>query len=392
MATRPGILFTAFEPSGDKVAASVIAHLRKRLSGLNIWALGGPQMREAGAQIIEDTSQNAVMLAGALSGAWAHRQRLRRIRRWLDRHPLSGLIPVDSPAANWSICRAVRRAQGEARIIHLVAPQLWAWGRSRTRKLRGLTDHVLCLFPFEPSWFIARGVPSTFVGHPIFDSLRDGNRACVEGDPLPDAKTKLALLPGSRRGEIQRNWPTMLQAFQCLKQKHPDLHAVVAAFDTLTANAVEQLTRSSRSSGGFPEGMSMQTACTAAVLDWCDLALVVSGTASLEVAAYHKPMVVLFNVGSLAWHFVGRWMVNTRTFAMPNLIAQWQDKKHVVPELVPHFGNPMPVTRELDHLILHPDAARHQIEALQRVTDLYVDQRFGEQACEKVIQILGPNA
>ena len=379
------ILFTAFEPSGDAIAARLITVLRKRRPDVTIWALGGARMRDAGANLIEDTSRGAVMLLGAASQAWAHWQRVQRLKRWLSDHALAALVPVDSPAANWAICRAVRRTQPEARIIHLVAPQLWGWASWRVHKLRRLTDHVLCLFPFEPEWFNTRGVVATFVGHPVFDAQPH----CQDRPAfLPEATIKLAMLPGSRRAEIRANWLTMFGAFSLLKQKHPALHAAVAAVDGSAMNLIRQLTPSFHGSGGLPSGLSLHAARTAEVLEWCDVALVVSGTAAFEVAAQHKPMVVLFNVHFLVWHLIGRWIIKARTFAMPNVIAESSGLARVVPELVPHFGDPAPVALELNRLIASRELARAQIQALERITEPFLDRRFTEQACETVLELV----
>ena len=177
------ILFTAFEPSGDALAAPMITRLLEQHPGLRVWALGGPKMLAAGADLIETTTDNPAMLLGAASQARAHQQRLKRLTKWLNDHKLAALVPVDSPAANWSICKLVRKTQPAAKIIHLAAPQLWAWAPWRIKKLRRLTDHVLCLLPFEPDWFTARGVRATFVGHPLFDPSLQSTKPSGE---LPD--------------------------------------------------------------------------------------------------------------------------------------------------------------------------------------------------------------
>ncbi len=171
---RGGLLFTAFEPSGDCLAAPVIDTIRRREPQVPIWAFGGGRMEAAGATLIERTTDRAVMLAGIAVQARRHQRRLAALKRWLADHPLAVHVPVDSPAANWSICRLVRRQASDASIVHLAAPQLWAWATWRVRRLRRLTDRVLCLLPFEPAWFARRGIPGVFVGHPLFDTEGHG--------------------------------------------------------------------------------------------------------------------------------------------------------------------------------------------------------------------------
>jgi len=180
----------------------------------------------------------------------------------------------------------------------------------------------------------------------------------------------------------------MFGAFSLLKQKHPALHATVAAVDGSAMNLIRQLTPSFHGSGELPSGLSLHAARTAEVLEWCDIALVVSGTAAFEVAAQHKPMVVLFNVHFLVWHLIGRWIIKARTFAMPNVIAESSGLSRVVPELVPHFGDPAPVAIELNRLIASRELARAQIQALERITEPFLDRRFTEQACETVLELV----
>ena len=298
-----GILFTAFEPSGDAHAAPVIAALRHLRPDVPTWSCGGPNMRAAGAQIIEETTGNAAMLLSAVSKVHEQHRRLWRLRRWLTAHDLGVYVPVDSPAANWSICKLIRRVKPDTRIVHLVAPQLWAWAPWRIHKLRRLTDHVLCLLPFEPAWFNARGVRATFVGHPVFERVsnhiygrgsgsggpsdsREMGESTGEGADLSDHNgLELALLPGSRNSQIRANGPMMLEVFNRLRRGHEGLHGVVLATDQTAAALIDRLVGE-----GFPHDcISIRTGPTRQTLSQSDAALVTSGTATLHVAAAGVP-------------------------------------------------------------------------------------------------------
>ena len=338
-------------------------------------------MQAAGAELIEHSTQHSSMFLETARQAWAHHKRLRRLRRWLDAHPLTALIPVDSPAGNWSICRTVRATQPEARIIHLVAPQLWAWASWRIRRLRRLTDHVLCLLPFEQSWLADRGVQATYVGHPAFDAPRG---APGEGDDhLPSGSPRLALLPGSRPGEIIRNWPTMLKAFLQLCLRHPQLHGVVAALD----DRAEKLLRETagRTLGtAWPDRLTLTTGGAETVLDWCDAALVASGTITLQVTARLKPMVVMYNMRRTT-AALAACVVATRTFTLPNLVSEWAGLGRAVPEFVPHFGKVEPIVREVDRILTDESAARRQVEILTEVAARFCHRRFAEDAPRQLL-------
>lgn len=377
MPAQPLALFTTFEPSGDALAAGVIRALRAQCPELQVYAMGGPKMEAAGAVLLEQTTAHAAMGLDSLRQIKAHRQRIGRLAEWLRRNPLALLVPTDSPAGNWSICRQVRHIRPSASIVHLVAPQLWAWGSWRIGRLRRLTDHVLCLLPFEPSWFERRGVRATFVGHPVFDP-QCHVMADAPGD-LPATGHRLALLPGSRTGEIRRNWPTMLEIYRRLKPRHDDLVAVIAAFDPRLEAMIRQIT-DEQTGGRWPAGLHVAVGRTEGVLAWSDLVLVASGTATLQVAAYGKPMVAMYNVSRAAYHLIGRWIVCTHTYALPNLVSEWRNRGRAIPEFIPHFGDPAPVEREMEKLLVDPLAVRRQHEVLDDVVAQFAGKQFSAEA------------
>jgi lipid-A-disaccharide synthase len=381
MADGDGLLFSAFEPSGDALAAETISALLRGKPDLKIYALGGHKMEAAGAELLEHTTHHGTMFLETVIQIWSHHRRVRRISRWLRQHPIRALVPVDSPAGNWSICKAVRRTQPAAKIVHLVAPQLWAWAPWRIRRLRRLTDHVLCLLPFEQHWLSARGVKASFVGHPAYDSA--GQTATPPPEDLPSGHPRLALLPGSRKGEVSRNWPTMLEVFKRLAERHRQLHGVVAALD-------ERIDAMLREAAGeqWPSRLTVITGRTEHVLDWCDLALVASGTVTLQLAARLKPMVVMYNM-SLASVLVAGLLVSTKTFTLPNLISEWAALGRVVPELVPHHGQVEPVVKQLNTLLSNEDVADRQRSVLAEIAVRFRDRRFAEQASRQLLQELG---
>ena len=392
MASSLPLFFSVFEHSGDVLAASVAREVRRREPDRRMYGFGGPLMQRAGVTLLEDTIDHAVMLGGAAGQAMVHRRRLGRLRQWLADHPLSALVATDSPAANWSVCRTVRRSQPDARVVHLVAPQLWAWGAWRIGKLRRLTDCVLCLLPFEVDWLESRGVPAMFVGHPLFHSddlpVDEGvDDSSGEHGPLrrsDEDGPRLALLPGSRTGEVSANWPTMFKAYLQLKDEHPDLLACVAASDARRAALLEKMLPG----GVLPQGMKMLTGNASAVLDWADAALVVSGTATLHAASRHTPMVVVYRINRASWHLLGRWLVRTRTFSLPNLLGDWLKLGRVVPEFVPHHGAVDPIVGALRPLLHDSEPRRRQLAAFQAIADRFTPHRFAESCADALLRVI----
>jgi len=373
---QPGVLFTAFEPSGDAHAAGVIAELRRRRPELPIYAWGGPKMRAAGAVIVEATGADAVMGAGSLGKVLEHARLNRRLRRWLAGHPVALHVPVDSPAANFPICKITRRVG--CRIVHLVAPQIWAWGPWRIGKLKRLTDHVLCLLPFEEEYFKSRGVPATFIGHPVMNEPLPAPPLPpeeAEDDPnaLPEGLPRVALLPGSRPAEIERNLPTMIAIVDGLRRaEYAQLTAVIISADRKAADLARA------SIPALPGFVRIEVDRLHAVLRWADAAMVCSGTATLNVVRHRVPMVVMFRTSVLAWWLFGRWVLRSPNRALPNVVLN----ERVVPEFIPHFGSDEPIATALDEVLTDRTVQDRQRDAFTKIAAMYQGRRPEHAAAE----------
>ena len=400
----PAILFTGFEPSGDDHASAVIAVLRERYPDLRMYAWGGKRMEAAGAEIVEYTGQSAVMGIPGIGKILEHREINKRIAAWLDANPVAVHVPVDSPAANFPICK-LAKARG-AKVVHLVAPQVWAWGKWRVNKLRRLTSFVCCLLPFEEPYFKERNVPAKFVGHPLFDELPDLGALDAELDGFPEPATdggaqapwgmKVALMPGSRPKEIDNNFPLLIEAFRRLRRDYPRMTGVVAATRAdLEPHLREIAKRTPIAPGceigcveGWPSGLEIVAEGTDAVVRWCDLALVVSGTVTLQIARQDKPMVIVYKSSRLMYWGFARWLLSTPWFSLPNLIAG----ERVVPELIPHFGGPEALVDEAVALIERPELADRQRAALRAVTEQFRGTHAAEGAASAIAQVAGLEA
>lgn len=386
MTSQAAILFTAFEPSGDDHAAAVISKLLAERPGLTIYALGGPKMEAAGATLIETTTERAHMLTGALGQVQAHRERLKRLAAWLEANHVRVHIPVDSPAANWSICKLVRKHMPGARIIHLVAPQMWAWAPWRVGKMRRLSDHALCLLPFEPEWFARHGVDATFIGHPLYDP--DHAAPARSGPPLPRSELRLAILPGSRKSEVDGNLPGMLEAFERAREEHPHIVGVIAARNEETRAWIEEHVKLTKLYGDARHCLQVCVGRADEVIDWATLVLVTSGTASLQVAARSRPMVIVYRTSRLLWYSISWWLLKTRTFGLPNVIAERQGMGRIVPEVIPYFGDSFAISDELDPLLRAPDRREKQLASLEKVSQLFEGKRYGQEAAAHILSYL----
>ncbi len=372
------ILFTAFEPSGDALSAPTIARLLADDPTLTIYALGGPKMAAAGAHVIEHTTEHAKMLLGAASEAGAHLKRLRRLKRWLREHPIDAVVPVDSPAANWSICGLVKKVCTAALVVHLVCPQVWAWATWRIHKLKRLTDHVMCILPFEVAYLRGHDIACTFVGHPVFERQ---DPQPPEGLPAQPGAVKLALLPGSRTKEVASNYPTMLGALGLLRERGLTIHAAVGASDEIRAAQISAMT---------PPGVEVTVlhGQTDAVIHWADVVLATSGTVTLQVLACSTPMVAMYNMSEFLSRHVFPLVVKTRTFTLPNLIGESMGLGRVIREFVPHFGDPAPIAEELASLMGDGAAVEAQRAAFAKVHGLFAATDFATSSAQTLRSLL----
>lgn len=385
-ADQTTILFTGFEPSGDDHAAAVIAELKRRHPSLRIAAWGGPKMQAAGAELIERTGDNAVMGLPGLAKIREHRRINKRVEAWIGQNKPAIHVPVDSPAANFPICK-IAKANG-AKVVHLVAPQIWAWASWRIGKLRRLTDFVCCLLPFEEDYFIQRGVRAQFVGHPLFDEKLDLDALDDKIRDWPADGLRIAIMPGSRPAEIERNFPLLAEAFRTLRADRPKIHGIVAAAKPGLEGKLKELASQSTRTPTWPEGLSVVTGQTDAVVRWCDIALVVSGTVTLQIARQHRPMVVVYKSSRLLYELLGRWLLRTPFCSLPNLLAN----DRIVPEYVPYFGDHEQIVASAARL-LDDAAERHrQHERLARVTDLFSGFNAATSAADVIERVAGlPN-
>ncbi len=402
----PTLFFSAFEPSGDDLAAALIKHVLQQQPTAKVYAFGGPKMAAAGAELVEQTTEKPVMGADALAEIKAHKARLKRFKAWLKEHPIDGLVPVDSPGANWSICAAFREVQPKSRIVHLVGPQIWAWGTWRIRKLRRLTDHVLCLLPFEPAWFGERGVAGTFVGHPLYETEPEIDLSGLPTDggvpgsssPKTTSPKRIVILPGSRASEIHRNVPLMMKVVNQINERLDQpidwLVALRTPEDQPRYEAAGGHVARARDDSGT--SFTMVHGRTDDAIDWSEAVLAVSGTVTLQVAARHRAQVAMFEGPNLQWYLFGQFIIRTRTFTLPNLIHEWMSRAQqaagqaaegetpiplrAIPEIIPCLGRFEPVAEALEELLSDPSAAVAQQEAAARIRAEFEAVPFGPTA------------
>ena len=322
---RVGIV--AGESSGDQLGAALIAALRERVPALECFGVAGPKMIAAGCEAWAGAEELAVM---GLTEVLPHLARILRlraalIRRFLEEPP-DVFVGVDAPTFNLGVARRLK--EHGVKTVQYVAPQVWAWRQGRARNMGRACDLVLCLLPFETAFYATHGVRAAFVGHPLADQIplqvdREGARAALG---LSSSAAVVALLPGSRVGEVERLGTDFLQAAAWLAGRRPDLQFIAPM---ATARARQAFESKRAEVPAAPKVLLLEGHAQQA-LAACDAAIVASGTATLETLLSRRPMVVAYRLGALTAFLLRRLrLVKVPYFSQPNLLVG----RALVPEL-----------------------------------------------------------
>lgn len=347
------ILISAGEASGDMYAARLGAALQKR-TGAHLFGMGGPKMRDAGVELVADSSEIAVVgiteVLRKLPAVW---RAWRRLESEAKRRKPALAITVDSPGFNFGLARRLKK-QG-VRNVYFISPQIWAWRPRRIRWIQKRFERVLVIFPFEAEIYRKAGVNVDFVGHPLVDSV---HATMTRGEfvakfGLDPQRKIVAVLPGSRRSEVERNMPVISQA--CERMCDYGAQFVIAAGMGLSSQIFQGHARN-RVEFTIMEGVTYDALAAA------DCAIVSSGTATVEAALLGTPMVVVYRVSPVT-AMIARRLVNTPLFGMVNLISGRQ----VAPELIQEKFTANALEQELRLLLESPEARIHQKKNLAAV-------------------------
>lgn len=319
----------AGEASGDQLGAGLVEALKQHYPGAEFAGIGGDAMRTAGVDTWFDAGELAVM---GLAEVVRELPRLLRLRSALRKRVLAwqpdAFIGIDAPDFNLGVERWLKRRG--VRTVHYVSPSVWAWRESRAAKIGHSADRVLCLFPMEPAIYERHGVDARFVGHPLADAIAlDPDRAGArESLGIAFHAPVLAVLPGSRLGEITRMLPVFLETAALVAREIPDLQLVIPAANAECRASIERLLSGSRVPGPEPRILDGQ-AQRAMIAS--DVVLLASGTAALEAMLCKRPMVVGHRISPATHRIVrGLGMLKSRHVSLPNVLAGEQ----LVPELL----------------------------------------------------------
>lgn len=355
----------AGEPSGDRLGAALIAGLRTLDPEARLVGVAGPAMQDAGMQSLFPMEELSVMgIAEVLPKYRQLKRRIAQTARAVLKEAPDVLITIDSPDFCLRVARLVR-SQSPVRIVHYVAPTVWAWRPGRAAKMAPLVDQVLALFPFEPPYMQAAGMRCDFVGHPVVSEPRvsgDERQAMHAALAVPKGAPLIAVLPGSRRGEVSRLMPVFAEAVAQVAANHPDARIVLPAGHQVAQAVIEASADwPIKPTVLDPRGMepAAAEARKRAALAAADVALAASGTVSLELAAADTPMVIAYDMSWLSRRIMLP-MLRTDTVTLVNLVAE----SRTIPEFLADNCRPGPIAEALDDLLSDPQARAAQQGAM----------------------------
>ena len=371
------VAIVAGEASGDQLGAAFITALRERVPALDVRGVAGSRMRAAGCEPLAHAEELAVM---GLFEVLAHLPRLLRLRRRLVSAIVAWqpdvFVGIDAPSFNLGLGQQLKRAG--LRCVQYVSPQVWAWREHRVRSMAARTDLVLCLLPFEPQYYAGHSVKAEFVGHPLADQipLPVDRLAARSALGLPPGVPVLALLPGSRRSEVMRLAPAFVAAAQRLQHRHPGLQILAPMANGAVRTEFEPVAQA------VPMQVLDGQARTA--LQAADVALVASGTATLEALLCGCPMVVAYRFQpATIWLVRLLRLFKLRYFSLPNLLAG----AALVPEFLQEAVRPEALADALGARL--DDAAGNQ-RLRERFAAIHQQLRVGgaARAADAVLRLL----
>ena len=370
------ILISAGEASGELYGAELMKALRRQAppgANLEFFGVGGEQMRAAGCELLVDAREIAeVGIVEVIKHIPTIYRRFRQVVREAERRRPDAAVLIDFPDFNLRLARELH--ERSVPVIYYVSPQLWAWKQRRIERVRKYVSEMLVIFPFEEKFYREHGIAAKFVGHPLANLpapsiTREGFAREYKLDP---ARQWIALLPGSRQGEVSQIFPLLLQTAQLLGS---DYAYVVPVASTLSA---EWMSSFLRSYTGPPITFTRDARAT---LLHARAAAVASGTSTLEACLIGTPFVMVYRVAPLTWR-LGRRLVKVDRFAMVNLIAE----RDVVPELVQTAFSPQSLCEEMRKILVEGPARMAMLEGFREVRRRLEPSEPGDTASDRAAQ------
>jgi len=373
----PRVFISAAEPSADLHAAKLIRAVHRADPGVRFVGVAGPLMREAGCETIFDMTAHAAMLTGMIRVAPQAWRMLRTCKGFLRTNPVDLAVVIDSPMLHLPVAKHARHVN--VPVLYYIAPQVWAWAKSRVRRVRRRTSRLAVILPFEEKFFRDYGIPADYVGHPLFDTLA---QRVIEASVVEALRSRgrplIAILPGSRTHVVHEVFPGQLEVAAAIHAAHPGAHFCVSVANERTQPIIAAALAQTSISH------SLHTDENGALLSAADFALVASGTATLETAYYHVPMIVMYNSTRFGWYVFGKWVTCTPHLAIVNILAG----REIVPEFMPFYRSTAPIIRAALDMLADPERLAAKRRELAEMMDPLIRTGASDNAAAIVMEML----
>lgn len=341
------------EVSGDTLGAKLIRSFREQRIEAEFEGIGGPQMMAEGFKSYYPMDILSVMgiveVLKDLKKLFVVRDGL--VERWSQK-PVDIFIGIDAPDFNLRLSKSLKQKQLKIKTVQYVSPSVWAWRQGRVHGIKQSIDLVLCLFPFEKAFYERYQVPAAFVGHPLASQLPLDNPLIVAKQQLglDPARQHIALLPGSRRGEVERLGPLVLDAAQIIYQKYPEIEFLLPAINEARKVQIEEQLKNYpaefKAQVKVLENTGTDSKIGRMVMNASDIVALASGTATLEAMLLHRPMVTFYKLNWLTY-IIAKLLVKIPYYSLPNIIAG----KKVIAELIQTDATPQKLATEIENLM-----------------------------------------
>ncbi len=373
-------MIVAGERSGDVYGAGLAQALQARLPGVEVFGAGGDAMRQAGVDTTVDSHEIAI--AGITEIVEGYPRVFRAFHRLVGeadrRHPQLAIL-IDFPDFNLRLARQLKKRR--IPVVYFVSPQVWAWRKGRVKTLKKRIAKMIVIFDFEEEIYRQAGVPVEYVGHPLVDVVRPTltrEEFFAKAELDPSVQT-IALLPGSRQKEVSVNLPIILDAAKRLSLNRK-LQFVIPVAPTIQQKWLEStIPRSSAS----PVRIRTAMHATYDALQYSEVAVVTSGTATLEAAMCERPMVMVYRVSAFTW-LVGKLLVKVPYFSIVNILA----KRELVPELMQEDFTAANVAARVEYLLDHPEARAEMVRGFQALKARLGQSGAIERAADSMVEVL----
>lgn len=352
------VMIVAGEASGDLHASGLVREIQIAAPGTEIYGIGGDRMRDLGVTLYYHIFEMSVLgFVDVLKQIRFFKKVYRELVAVMENDQPNLLILIDYPGLNLKLAKAAQ--ERGIKVLYYIAPQVWAWGAGRVKKMARWVDKMAVIIPFEEKLYRDAGIDATFVGHPLLEVVKAslGKDEFFAQQGIETTQKTIGLLPGSRHLEVKRLLPEMLLAVEKLRADYPDIQAIIGQADTVDESVYSHIL-------GSDSSVKLVKKNTYNIMKHSDVLIVASGTATLESALFATPLLIVYKVDPVSY-FIGRQLVKIDSIGLVNVIAE----KKIVPEFIQGELKASNLAPELKRLLFEENARKQMIRDIEKIRE-----------------------